>query len=79
MSSLNQSIEYRIKVQGPVDAHIVDWLGPVTIHSTEKAGDESVTTLLGIVADQAGIVGLIRRLHGMGVILLSVERGAAQR
>jgi hypothetical protein len=27
----------------------------------------------GVVMDQAGLVGLMRRLHGLGVVLLSVK------
>jgi hypothetical protein len=32
-----------------------------------------VTTFSHIVMDQAGLVGLIRHLHGLGVVLLSVR------
>jgi hypothetical protein len=33
-----------------------------------------VTTFLDIVMDQAALVGLIRRLHGLGVVLVSIVR-----
>jgi hypothetical protein len=33
-----------------------------------------VTTFSNVIMDQAGLVGLIRRLHGLGVVLLSVRQ-----
>jgi hypothetical protein len=42
-------------------------------------GDRLTTTLSGIVTDQAGLLGLIRHLHGLGIVLLSVERIARQQ
>jgi hypothetical protein len=29
-----------------------------------------------LVTDQAGIVGVIRHLHGLGIVLLAVERSS---
>jgi len=32
-----------------------------------------ITTLSNITTDQAGLLGLIRQLHGMGMVLLSIQ------
>ncbi len=74
MPHLDQKAGYVIKTEGDVDASLVDWFGPVEIASVEQASGEPVTMLSGIVADQAGVVGLIRHLHGLGLVLLSIER-----
>jgi hypothetical protein len=33
-----------------------------------------VTTFADVVMDQAGLVGLIRQLHGRGIVLISVRQ-----
>jgi hypothetical protein len=64
---------YEIEVQGQVD---VDWLrsfgSPVEIVADE-AGREEGSTILRVHADQSGIVGLVRSLHGLGVTILQVR------
>jgi hypothetical protein len=72
MSHLDENAGYKIKVEGSVDASLVDWFGPMQIVHTE--GDEWNTTLSACNMDQAALVGLIRHLHGLGIVLLSIER-----
>ncbi len=74
MPHLDQKAQYIVKTEGCIDAPLVDWFGPVEITSVVSDGGEAVTTLSGIVTDQAGLVGLIRHLHGLGLVLLSIER-----
>ncbi len=77
MAGLDQPAEYVVRVHGRIDGSLADWLGPVDVASADAGGDAGITTLSGIVTDQAGIVGLIRHLHGLGIVLLSVERAVA--
>lgn len=60
---------YRIEVRGEVD---VEWLQSFD-DLAEICGDESLqteeTTVLEVHADQSGIVGLMRGLHGMGITI----------
>ncbi|MBX2999724.1 MAG: hypothetical protein KF893_14490 [Caldilineaceae bacterium] len=72
MSHLDEHAGYKIRVEGSVDVSLVDWFGPIQIGRTES--DERITTLLTLDIDQAALVGLIRHLHGLGIVLLSVER-----
>lgn len=76
MSHLDQPARYTILIEGSADPSLVDWCGPVTI-TTERAQDGAIITRLADIAvDQAGIVGIIRHLHGLGVVLLCIERTA---
>jgi hypothetical protein len=74
MSSLDQQTGYEIKIVGRVDESLVEWFGPVKIVSACVGEDGVITTLSAIDIDQAGVVGLIRHLHGLGIVLLSIER-----
>ena len=76
MSHLDQPSRYTILIEGSADPSLVDWCGPVTITSEGAQDGTTITRLEGIAVDQAGIVGIIRHLHGLGVVLLCVKRTA---
>ncbi len=60
---------YRIEVQGRVD---VEWLqsfdSSVEIVVDEARQPEDIT-VLDVHTDQSGIVGLVHRLHGLGLTI----------
>ena len=64
---------YRIEVQGRVN---VEWLQSFG-GSAESIVDESTqmeeNTVLYVNTDQSGIVGLVRRLHGLGLTILQFQ------
>jgi len=64
---------YRIEVQGRVNG---DWLQSF-YSSAEIYGDETRQiediTVLHVHTDQSGIVGLVRRLHGLGMMILQLQ------
>jgi hypothetical protein len=64
---------YRIEVRGRVD---VDWLQSFD-SSAEIIADEARQmediTVLAVHTDQSGIVGLVRRLHGLGMTILQFQ------
>ncbi len=64
---------YRIEVRGRID---MDWLRSFN-SSWEFSVDETRQmeniTVLDVHADQAGIVGLVRRLHGLGMTILQLQ------
>ena len=62
---------YRIEVQGPVDERDVNTRSP--FRTTVLRVDRSAT-LLAVDADQSGLIGLLRHLHGRGFVLLSLTR-----
>jgi hypothetical protein len=71
--SLNSQNRYEIKVQGHLDDSLLGWFGNVKVRVKTLPDDNHVTTLSDVVMDQAGLVGLIRRLHGHGIVLISVR------
>jgi hypothetical protein len=72
--SLNSQNIYEIKVYGQPDETWLSWFGE-TIACTESLVDgNQMTTFAAVAMDQAGLVGLIRRLHGHGIVLISVRQ-----
>ena len=72
--SLNSQNQYEIKIYGPPDASWLDWLGEVDAHLETLVDESHVTIFSNVVMDQAALVGLIRRLHGLGIVLISIRR-----
>lgn len=71
--SLNSQNRYKIKIHGQPDDAWLGWFGGAEGHAESLADDTQVTTFSNVVMDQAGLVGLIRRLHGLGIVLLSIQ------
>lgn len=83
MARIDELTEYRITIQGGAGldaAAVLGDSGPVAIPSLEVDEPQGITTLAGITTDQGGLVGLVRHLHGLGIVLLRIERcaGAAR-
>lgn len=72
--SLNSQNCYEIKIYGQPDDSWLGWFGEVAVHAETLADDTQVTTFSNVIMDQAGLVGLIRRLHGLGIVLLSIRQ-----
>lgn len=73
MAMFDPTTQYEIEVRGQVDA---DWLrnfdSTVEIHA-DLGGPSQGNTVLRVQADQSEIVGLVRSLHGLGVMILQVR------
>jgi hypothetical protein len=74
MAHLEERTEYTITIEGSADPSLADWCGPLSMESREMPDGTRVTVLSGISADQSGLVGILRHLHGLGIVLLYVER-----
>jgi hypothetical protein len=69
---LDQPATYEIRVPGQIGEAWSDWAAGMAI-ATECQGDgPTVTTLTGTL-DQAALHGLLRRLYGLGLPLISVR------
>ncbi len=79
MTHIDQQAEYVVRVHGHVDASLLDESGPVRIAGVAAGGEREAATELRVVTDQAGLIGLIRHLHGLGIVLLAVERVVSLR
>ena len=71
--TLDRPATYQIKIPGHLNKNWSDWAGGMTI--TLESGDDGppTTTLTGVVADQAALQGLLRRLYSLGLPLISVN------
>ena len=74
MSQLDQAVSYTIRIEGSIDDALAGWFGPMQLEPSDGTDGRQITTLSGEVADQAALVGLVRHLHGLGIVLLSIER-----
>ena len=60
---------YHVEVQGQVDENAFNATSPLQIMVVRV---DTAATLFTVRADQSGLIGLIRHLHGRGFVLLSV-------
>jgi len=66
---------YRIRICGHLDPAWSAWLGSLSV----AQADDGTTELVGPLADQAALFGLLARLRDLGATLLLVEHLAAGR
>ena len=71
--TLNSLNSYEIKVCGQLDDSWLAWFGEAKAPVEVMADECESTTFSNIRMDQAGLVGLIRRLHGRGIVLISIQ------
>lgn len=70
---LDDTAHYRICAQGLFDVCWLDMLSGVWgIYSYQPAG-KGITILVGQVADQAALMGVLEQLYSLGLPLLLVE------
>lgn len=70
--NLQQPATYEIKVAGHLDLGLADWIEGMTLTVNTIQDGLSITTLTCTV-DQAALIGLLRRLYGLGIPLISVN------
>ena len=71
--SLNSQNRYEIKIYGQLDTSCLCWFGEAEAYTEAWDDDNQVSTFSNVIMDQAGLVGLIRRLHGHGIVLKSIR------
>ena len=72
--SLNSQNRYEIKICGQLDDSWLSLFGGATAQVEILEDNDQVTTISDVVMDQAGLVDLIRRLHGLGIVLISIRQ-----
>jgi hypothetical protein len=68
---MNDICTYLLEIRGQVDEDEINAMSPLQM--TVKQMD-AAATLLTISTDQSGLIGLMRHLHGLGFVFLSVKR-----
>jgi hypothetical protein len=71
--TLGQSAKYQIKVQGRLREGWSDWFDDMIVNIEQIPGGPTITTLSGIVQDQAALHGLLNRIRDLSIPLLSVQ------
>ena len=71
--TLYQPATYQIKVPGHLDERWSEWAGGMTIRLEIEEDGRPTTPLTGLVADQAALQSLLRRLYSLGLPLMSVN------
>ena len=71
---LDTRCRYRILINGTLDAGWSNRLGGMTISAARLAGGTPTTTLIGELADQSALVGVLNTLHDLGIPLVAMER-----
>jgi hypothetical protein len=66
---------YEIRVEGHLDELWCEWFDG--LHVTRQG--DGATTLVGPVADQAALHGLLARVRDLGLVLISVHRRSGER
>jgi hypothetical protein len=65
----NQPQRYEIRVKGHLDDRWAEWFDGLSI-KVEASGE---TLIVGPVADQAALFGLLKKVRDLGIPLLSVN------
>ncbi len=61
---------YQIIIRGQVDEQELNAQSPLRL-TVEHSGPDS--SRISIHTDQSGLIGLLRHLHGLGIVLLSIQ------
>ena len=71
--SLLEPAVYRIRIQGILDTNWSDYCGGMAIQHEGDAKHTARTILMGKLADQSALIGVLNSLHDIGYPILSVE------
>ena len=65
---------YRITVESKIDPSWSDWLGGMQLVTRKEPNEMTVTTLSGVLVDQAALRGLLNHLWDLNLVVRSVEQ-----
>jgi len=69
MGMNNEQTQYQIRVKGWLDTRWQDWFDGLAITLT----DDGDTVLSGVIVDQAALHGVLKKIHNLGLTLISVN------
>jgi hypothetical protein len=72
-SLLDQPANYKIEVQGCLDASWSEWFDGMSIIVTKDEDGMIITTMTGLVTDQVALHGLLARIRDLGLSILLVR------
>ena len=65
---------YQFTVEGQLDETWATWLGELELVSQHQDAGRSLTTLRGVMLDQAALRGVLNRLWDLNLVLCSVQQ-----
>lgn len=65
---------YCICIQGAFESSWLEMLSGIWVISGQDISERHITTLVGHVADQAALLGVLNQLYNLSFALISVER-----
>ena len=65
---------YEIQVQGELDRGWEEWFGGFSVLVQHASGQSHATTLVGPIADQSALRGILCKLWDLNLTLISVRR-----
>ena len=76
--------EYQVRVEGRIGQRWLAWFDGLAIcdadeHAGQAGGSLAITTLTGVMPDQAALAGLLQKLYTLGLPLVEVRRKEAER
>lgn len=71
---LDMPATYRICITGCLESELAERRWGMTSSPVEKIDEPEQTMVVGEVADQAALIGIINALYNSGHIIVSVER-----
>ena len=71
--SLLEPAVYRIRIQGILDKNWSDYHGGMRIEHEGDSQCSATTILMGRLADQSALIGVLNSLHDIGYSILAVE------
>lgn len=67
---MNTACVYHIQIRGQVDEAEINVMSPVQLVQDWM---ETAVTQFSVHTDQSGLIGLMRHLHSLGFVFLSVD------
>ncbi len=76
--------EYQVRVEGRIGQRWLAWFGGLAICAADEdagqaGGSPAITTLTGVMPDQAALAGLLQKLYTLGLPLVEVRRKEVER
>ena len=77
--------EYQVRVEGRIGQRWLVWFDGLAVSATgeddagQAVGGPAITTLTGVMPDQAALAGLLQKLYTLGLPLVEVKRKEAER
>jgi hypothetical protein len=72
-SGSDQPSSYEIRIHGELDGRWSSWFNGLTITLSHASGQSPITTLIGPLADQAALRGILCKLWDLNLKLISVR------